>query len=233
MEDIHVIRTGLLAVNTLIVPICKKYVFVVDPATSVFSRDENKVVEYLQSHKLECVGILLTHTHFDHIMGIPAIKNAFPNAKIALHKNEASELSSPPGIMNQDILSMFGMAPIINELSKLSPPDILFENNVNLSVFSDMQLEIQSEEQLVVKDALSQWKVIHTPGHSPGSVCYYNEKEKLLISGDTLFDYGGYGRTDMTGGDESLIQKSLSELKLIVKPGSKVYPGHDSFGFLF
>ena len=80
---------------------------------------------------------------------------------------------------------------------------------------------------------MSQWKVIHTPGHSPGSVCYYNEKEKLLISGDTLFDYGGYGRTDMIGGDEALIQKSLSELKRIVKSGTKVYPGHDSFGFLF
>ena len=76
MEDIHVIRTGLLAVNTLIVPIGKetpKKVFVVDPATSDFSRDTNKVVEYLQKNKLECVGILLTHTHFDHIINI-----AFP-----------------------------------------------------------------------------------------------------------------------------------------------------------
>ena len=87
MEDIHVIRTGLLAVNTLIVPIGKetpKKVFVVDPATSDFSRDTNKVVEYLQKNKLECVGILLTHTHFDHIMGVKVIKDAFPNAKIAV-----------------------------------------------------------------------------------------------------------------------------------------------------
>ena len=224
MEDIHVIRTGLLAVNTLIVPITNNAVFVVDPATSIFSRDENKVVEYLQNHKLECVAILLTHTHFDHIMGISKIKDAFPTAKIALHKNEASELNPAPGKMNEDILSLFAMAPIISELSKLPPADILLENNSKLSVLSKDQQ---------IKDALSNWKVIHTPGHSPGSVCYYNEQANLLISGDTLFDYGGYGRTDMTGGDEALIQKSLSELERIVKPGTKVYPGHDSFGFSY
>ena len=112
MEDIHVIRTGLLAVNTLIVPIGKeipKKVFVVDPATSDFSRDSNKVVEYLQKNKLECVGILLTHTHFDHIMGVKVIKDAFPNAKIAVHRAEASEINDAPGKMNCDILSLFQM----------------------------------------------------------------------------------------------------------------------------
>lgn len=230
MKDIHVISTGLLAVNSLIVPISsgnssdERKVFVVDPATSVFSKDENVIVEYLQKNKLECVAILLTHTHFDHIMGIAAIKKAFPNVKIAVHKDEASELSSAPGKMNCDILSMFGMNPLIQALSLFPCPDILLENNINLSILSD-------DEDL--KKELSKWKVIHTPGHSPGSVCYYNEIAQLLISGDTLFDYGGYGRTDMTGGDEILIQKSLNILGKTVKKGTKVYPGHDSFGFSF
>lgn len=230
MKDIHVIRTGLLAVNSLIVPICSdnssdaKKVFVVDPATSVFSKDENVIVEYLQKNKLECVAVLLTHTHFDHIMGIAVIKKAFPNVKIAVHKDEAAELSSAPGRMNCDILSMFGMDFLIQALSLLPCPDILLENNINLSILSD-------DEDL--KKEFSKWKVIHTPGHSPGSVCYYNEIAQLLISGDTLFDYGGYGRTDMTGGDEILIQKSLNMLGKTVKKGTKVYPGHDSFGFSF
>ena len=89
------------------------------------------------------------------------------------------------------------------------------------------------EEIILLKKCLEQWKVIHTPGHSPGSVCYYNEDMQFLISGDTLFDYGGYGRTDMTGGDELLLRKSLNKLGQIIKKGTKVYPGHDSFGFSF
>jgi glyoxylase-like metal-dependent hydrolase (beta-lactamase superfamily II) len=157
-------------------------------------------------------------------MGIAAIKKAFPNVKIAVHKDEAAELSSAPGRMNCDILSMFGMDFLIQALSLLPCADILLENSINLSILSD-------DEDL--KKELLKWKVIHTPGHSPGSVCYYNEIAQLLISGDTLFDYGGYGRTDMTGGDELLIQKSLNMLGKTIKKGTKVYPGHDSFGFSF
>lgn len=235
MEDIHVIRTGLLAVNTLIVPIGKeipKKVFVVDPATSDFSRDSNKVVEYLQKNKLECVGILLTHTHFDHIMGVKVIKDAFPNAKIAVHRAESSEINDAPGKMNCDILSLFQMEPLIRSLSNLPKVDILLEDNFDLSVLCNSNSS-ESEEIILQKKCLEQWKVIHTPGHSPGSVCYYNEEMQILISGDTLFDYGGYGRTDMTGGDESLLRKSLNKLGQIIKKGTKVYPGHDSFGFSF
>ena len=80
------------------------------------------------------------------------------------------------------------------------------------------------------------WKVLHTPGHTPGSVCLYKadageDGRGLLISGDTLFDYGGYGRTDMYGGDEIEIHKSLSRLQKEIPSGTLVYPGHDSFGF--
>ena len=81
------------------------------------------------------------------------------------------------------------------------------------------------------------WKVLHTPGHTPGSICLYkadggDEGRGLLISGDTLFDYGGYGRTDMYGGDEVEIQKSLARLHREIPAGTLVYPGHDNFGFM-
>ena len=81
------------------------------------------------------------------------------------------------------------------------------------------------------------WKVIHTPGHTPGSICLYNKafnnEKGALISGDTLFDYGGYGRTDMAGGDEAQIMHSLELLRQTIPAGTLVYPGHDSFGFSF
>lgn len=78
--------------------------------------------------------------------------------------------------------------------------------------------------------ALSSWKIIHTPGHSPGSCCLYSEKENSLISGDTMF-YHSWGRTDLAGGNEAQLQKSLAMLCKTIPPETKVYPGHDTYGF--
>ena len=73
------------------------------------------------------------------------------------------------------------------------------------------------------------WQVIETPGHTQGSSCLYNEKEKLLISGDTLF-WNSYGRTDLFGGDETQMIKSLKYL-LSLPTDVKVFPGHGKYGF--
>ena len=165
-RGIHIIRTGVFGVNTLIVPLENKACFLVDPAACSLSGDKAAVTDYLINHKLECRGIILTHSHFDHITGIAAVKEAFPDAKIAIHKAEINELINPPGPMNSSVIRFFG------ELSLL---------------------------QAVAGPGLGgeKWKVLWTPGHTPGSICLFNESEKLLISGDTMFAYGGYGRTDM------------------------------------
>ena len=68
------------------------------------------------------------------------------------------------------------------------------------------------------------FKVIHTPGHSPGGICLYNEEEKVLFSGDTLF-LANYGRTDLPGSSQSEMEKSLSSL-FKLPPETEVYPGH-------
>lgn len=207
----HVIRTGILSVNTLIVELEDKNCFVVDPAACSLSNDQNKITDYLKNKKLNCCGILLTHSHFDHVMGIQQIKAAYPQAKIAIHEAEFAEFQNPPGPMGKACLQFFGASQLIDEVAK------------------------QPSAELALKDGQLYygWKVIHTPGHTPGSICLYNEKDKLLISGDTLFDYGGYGRTDMAGGDEMQIMNSLQRLRNEIPKGTKVYPGHDSFGFSF
>ena len=77
---------------------------------------------------------------------------------------------------------------------------------------------------------------MHTPGHSPGSICLFHQSiqnEKILISGDTIFDYGGFGRTDMYGGDEAVLMQSIIRLKREIPKDTIVFPGHDSFGFMF
>ena len=68
-------------------------------------------------------------------------------------------------------------------------------------------------------------KVIHTPGHTPGSICLYEPKTKSLFSGDTVFAHGSFGRTDLAGGNTEQLIESLKRLsKLDVKV---LYPGHE------
>lgn len=208
---IHVIRSGVFKVNSLIVKIKDKDVFVVDPAACELSGDENAITDYLKNKKLNCVGIILTHCHFDHITGILQIKNAFPNAKIAIHKAEFDELQNPPGKIGKSVINFFGFTPLIEEVAKQPSAEIALNDD----------------------DNYFGWKVIHTSGHSPGSICLYNKKENTLISGDTLFENSGYGRTDMAGGDEEQIQKSLNLLSQQIPKGTLVYPGHEDFGFMF
>lgn len=233
MNKIHIIRTGVLGVNTIIVALADKKVFIVDPAASSLSKDQYIITDYLKTHKLECIGIVLTHSHFDHIMGIKEIKEAFPKCSIAIHENEYEELISPPGKMNRRVISFFGLPTIyLEELSKQADTNIALKDQDSLEVLltsnKDFK-EIEGEKNQPLKEALSSWKVIHTPGHTRGSICLYNQLEKILLSGDTIFNYGGYGRTDMYGGNEGKILKSIQMLESLIPEGTMVYPGHDSY----
>lgn len=216
MVGIQVLHTGVLSVNTIIVQNEDKSCFVVDPAACKFSMDEDKITNYLVENGLDCKGIILTHSHFDHVMGIDSVKKSFPNAKILIHEAEFDEMTNPPGKMGEAVIEFFGVYELLAGVKNQPSADIALKDNQYLDCISEKN-----------------WKVIHTPGHTPGSICLYNEKENVLISGDTLFDYGGYGRTDMAGGNETEIRKSLAKLQRIIPKGTKVYPGHDSYGFVF
>ena len=215
MKDIHVIITGALGVNTLIVPVGEKKCFVVDPAACRLSRDENVILDFLKKEELECMGIVLTHSHFDHITGIAQLKQAFPKAPVLIHQAEYDEMQNPPGPMGLSVISFFDIPQFIPILKNQPSAEIPLIDGQTLDCIG-----------------APDWKVIHTPGHTPGSICLYNEKDGLLISGDTLFDNGGFGRTDMAGGDFSLLKKSLAKIRTTIPAGTKVYPGHDSYCFL-
>ena len=213
---IHIIRTGFFSVNTLVVPLEGKACFVVDPAACSGSGDKNKIIDYLRDKKLDCKAIILTHSHFDHITGIAQLKQAFPNAKIAIHKEEMSELVNPPGPMGEAVIRFFGSMELIQAVSEQPPADVALYDGATLDSVVGPNLGAEN------------WKVISTPGHTPGSICIYNQKENELISGDTIFAYGGYGRTDMAGGDEAQIMHSLAILRETIPSGTHVYPGHDA-----
>lgn len=229
-SEIHVIRTGPLAVNTYIVPLCDRKVFVVDPAASSCSRDELKIVDYLKEKKLECVAIILTHSHFDHILGIAQIKQAFPKAVIAIHEAEFIEVQNGVGPMNKSVLQGFMALDLLSFVEQQPAAEFMLRDGMTLDVLINESRSVISD---TLTSTLKNWSVIHTPGHSPGSICLYNKQNGLLISGDTIFSYGGVGRTDMYGGDESTLFKSLSKIRKLIPQGTKVYPGHEMFGFSY
>ncbi len=84
-------------------------------------------------------------------------------------------------------------------------------------------LKVKDEEIFEIYQ--NKFKVIHTPGHTPGSVSFYFEKEKLLVAGDTLFQ-GSIGRTDLLGGDFNALKKSIQQRLYSLDESSIVITGH-------
>ncbi|MCQ2598211.1 MAG: MBL fold metallo-hydrolase [Treponema sp.] len=199
--EIKCLQTGVFRVNTYIVPVEGNKVFVVDPAACAFSGDENKITLYLEKNHLECIAVLLTHCHFDHISGILPIKQMFPKAKIVASSIDAPEVGY--GMVNKTCLHGMGLEDLAETLQLQPKPDTLLHEG----------------------DDFYGWKVMITPGHTAGSMCLYNEGEKKLISGDTLF-YSGYGRTDLPTGNDMEMQESLKRLGKEIPFNSDLYPGH-------
>jgi hydroxyacylglutathione hydrolase len=144
---------------------------------------------------LKVKQILMTHAHLDHVGGAYALKR-LTGAPILLNKNDLPLLQAMKAQA-----AMFGVA-----LPETVPPD------------EDLA------EGLIVGLARYPAQVLHTPGHTPGSVCLYFASLKLLISGDTLFA-GGIGRTDLPGGDHAQMTCSLQRL-LALPEETRVLPGH-------
>lgn len=239
-QKLTALQTGPLGVNTWIVPLAGSCVLIVDPAACALTGDQNRITDYLSERELIPVGILLTHGHFDHVPGLPFLKQKFPYIKIAIHQKDAASIGANSFVHHSQVLGAMSYydEPLLESVTHLPEADFLFKGNESLDkVFDEEYLKAvlsektsagTSADELMQK--LSEWKVLHTPGHSEGSVCFYNASEKTLICGDTIF-YHSYGRTDLTGGSEAVIRKSLVQIYETLPEDTLVYPGHDYSGF--
>jgi len=157
-----------------------------------------RIVEILRVQGLDLVGIVHTHAHFDHILGTGDLARA-TGAAVWLHKDD---LPLYDNVSMQT--SMFGMPVDVD----LPAPDHFFDHGDRVPVGEGESLA-----------------VLHTPGHTPGSVCFHALTAGLLFSGDTLFRMG-IGRTDLWGGSYPDLMKSIREQLLTLPPDTQVIPGH-------
>ena len=158
--------------------------------------EQLQLSNYIVENGLKPVMLLNTHGHFDHVMG-----NAYLARKYSL---------SP--MMHRGDLNK-----VENAVTYVSAFGLQMENPPTPKTFL--------EDGQVLNFGNTEFKVIHTPGHSEGGVCFYFEKENLLVAGDTLFR-GSIGRTDLPGGDYDELMQSIHN-KLLTLPGeTRVICGH-------
>ena len=167
-----------------------KEVLIVDPADRA-----QKIIEWINSEGLKPTAILLTHGHFDHIMGVAGVKKEY-NIPIYASKDEVEVLANP---------------------------------QINVSTMMGAYLSMKADKLFSDGDVLElagmKLKVISTPGHTIGSVCFYMEEEKVLISGDTLFE-ASVGRSDFPTGSSRQLIESIKTRLFVLPDDTDVFPGH-------
>ena len=131
--EIKLLHTGPLGVNTLIVPLAERYVFVVDPASCAFCDDENIVASYLAQEKLEPVAIVLTHGHFDHVAGLPFLRKVYPNIPILIHKDDAEMIGADSGRLQGASLAQMGFYDFTPSVTNLPEPTAFLQDGKTLA----------------------------------------------------------------------------------------------------
>ncbi len=188
---LEIFPLGPAETNTFLIGCSKtKKAVVIDPAQGSYSA----VHAHVKKKNLVLEKVLLTHSHWDHIVDVAEFK-MHDVLSVYIHAEDAGNLQNP----GTDGLPLF--FPIAGVI-----PDVYLE---------------EGDEILVGELKV---RVMHTPGHSPGSVCFYLPEEKTILTGDTLFE-GAIGNLSFPTSQPELMPASLKRLSELPKE-TKVYPGH-------
>lgn len=160
-------------------------------------QEREKIKLFLEEKELTLVKLLNTHLHIDHVFGNKFVKEEY---NLGAYAEKADEYLIDEAPRYAAILGLKGIEtpPALGGYVK-DGDEIRFGNTI--------------------------LRAIHTPGHSPGGLCYYCEKDKLLFSGDSLFA-GSIGRTDLPGGDYNSLVSTIKSKVMVLDEDVKVYPGH-------
>lgn len=178
-------------------------VWVIDPAFA-----GGTILQHIRAMKLNMKAVILTHSHWDHLMGLPELATAFPDASIFIHTLEAHFLGKEGG----------------RRLRQLAISIDPSQARVAESFWESLPEPTHTMEggEILPGCAL---QVLHTPGHTAGSVSLYRAEDNLLFSGDTLFA-GSVGRTDLPNSDPYAMIPAIKSKLLTLPEETIVYPGH-------
>ena len=158
--------------------------------------DASFILEELQRQQLNLIGMLATHGHFDHVMAVGEIQQSI-NLPLLIHEKDTFLINR----LEQTAKHFLGYKPIILSINNVKN----FPPSPRLRWASKL-------------------KIIHTPGHTPGSCCFYFKDENALFTGDTLFK-DGIGRTDLSYSSKEDLKKSLKKIFKLPRE-TIVYAGH-------
>ena len=161
------------------------------------SFEPGPLIEFVRGAGLTPDALILTHTHVDHIAGVREVLAAFPGTPLLVHPLEREWLWEP----------MLNLSAMSGQSITTPEPNRMIDEGETLAL-GDMR-----------------WRVLHTPGHSPGGITLYHEPSGTAIVGDSLFA-GSIGRTDFPGGDLATLERSIREKLYTLPSDVRVYPGH-------
>jgi glyoxylase-like metal-dependent hydrolase (beta-lactamase superfamily II) len=164
--------------------------------------EPKKIINIIKENNYKVCSIINTHGHIDHTYSDYYLAKEF-NTSVFVHEADKFLLNLP----------YFNLSTIFGLNFKQVKAQALQHTNI-------------------IKTKTLGFKILHTPGHTPGSICILEEKNKLLFSGDTLFKES-IGRTDLYGGDYKLLLKSIKERLLTLTENYTIYPGHGNKTSLF
>lgn len=159
--------------------------------------DASFILEELQKQQLNLVGMLATHGHFDHVMAVGEIQKSL-DIPLHIHKDDQFLIKR----LDKTAEYFLSYKPFILPINKIKNLSIV--NSLNIKNFK--------------------LKIIHTPGHTPGSCCIYFKEENSIFTGDTLFKEG-IGRTDLSYSSKNDLKKSLKKIFKLPRE-TIVYSGH-------
>lgn len=195
MFQIKVFTFNPIQENTYILYNEQKECIIIDPGC-YFDAEKEELKSFITSYKLQPKILLNTHCHLDHVFGNKFIAEEY---KLTLNTHLAEK-------------QILEMAPASGLMF-----DLPFDNYQGQTIYL--------EEGDIVSLGNDKLQVIHAPGHSPGSICFYCEKQHFLIDGDVLF-FNSIGRTDLPFGNHQDLVKNIKEKLFSLPENVTVYPGH-------
>lgn len=195
MINVHYFTFGPFQENTYVLWDETKECVIIDPGNNS-AGEHKKLSDFISEKTLKPTRLILTHAHIDHING------------------------------NKYVFDTYGLLPEVHKddiyfIEKHQASADMYGINIEASPMAKSYIK----EGDVVQFGNSELQTLHTPGHSPGSISFYNKADGFIIGGDVLF-YGSIGRSDLPMGNHETLIRSIKEKLMPLGDHMKVYSGH-------